>query len=144
MAAGQVKWKLNLQAVLKAAERCDKKLQFRIAGYIRSIARNSIKSGAKGQKSKKGGPPLTWTKRYKNSIVFAYDSSTRSTVVGGLNFGGLVPIPSLIETGGMAFRINKLKGTRKLSRYQPRPAMRLALAVAIEKIIPTEMKDYIR
>lgn len=95
----------------------------KFGAYVRQRARTSIRKRKKI--SEPGKPPSSHAGELKKLIFFAYDSGTRSVVVGPALFkrGG---VPSLLEYGGTIVR--KLKGgaVRRLV-YRPRPYMSPAL-----------------
>lgn len=131
-----------LKNIQKAAERKEEKMLGFAAGYIRRTAMSSMKRGSPGQTSLPGGPPLFWTERYRHSIQYAYDRSTRSVVIGGISYNG-IPVPGFIERGGMEL-VTKKTGRQFVGQYRPRPAMQLALAVAIQqRKVQEALKDYI-
>lgn len=131
------------QNIVTAAERSEARMLGHVGGYLRTTARRLIKKGRGKQTSQTGDPPLTWTNRYKASIFYAYDRMTHSVVAGGIPFGPGA-IPGKIENGGMEFLTDRKTGLKKLAKYTPRPAMRIALAIAIQKALPKALKDYIQ
>jgi len=141
-----IKMKLKLTwepfKIMRAVERSERKLLNNVGGYIRKTAQNSMKLGARGQRSREGEPPLSHTKRYKANVKYAYDGSTRSVVVGAESFDGN-PTPGIIENGGPEYIRVGLFRKRVLAQFKRRPAMRLALEKAQEKFINEALKDYI-
>lgn len=141
--SAKLKLQLQLERILRAGEREERKALNYIGGYIRKTARNSMKRGTKGETSEPGKPPLAWTERYRNSIAYAYDKAARSVVIGGVAYSEKA-IPGIIERGGIELVTNPKTGVQSVNNYRERPAMRLALDVAIEKAVTAAIKDFIR
>lgn len=99
------------EKVLKALENGERRALVRNAGFIRTIARRSLRSaGKKGKVSQPGEPPRSVTGKLKKFLNFSYDPATRSAVIGPEGFGWLhftttgldisEPIPAILEYGG--------------------------------------------
>ena len=141
----RLKLDLHLDRIIKAAERHEKKLLNHIGGYIRKTAVRSMKKGHGKIVSKPGKPPFTWTLVYPASLRYAYDPVTRTVVIGGLLLGkSAVPVPGIIEKGGMQVLVNKRRYQLYVGKYLPRPALRLALKKAMDRAIAAALKDYIK
>lgn len=125
-----------------AAKRAEAKMLNHVGGYIRKTAVRSIRKGIGKKSSMPGMPPFTWIDVYPASIQYAYDSGTSSVVVGGVPFKGST-IPGVIEYGGTEIITQKRSGTRKIGKYAPRPAMRIALKKAIDLAVAAALRDYI-
>lgn len=91
-------------AVIKAIGKARVKALSRAGAFVMTGARGSIRRSP--NYSKPGKPPTTRKgSRFKNTILFRYDKTTRSVVVGPtkLNAKGDVPkagVPSILERGG--------------------------------------------
>jgi len=119
------------------------------AAWIRITARRSIRR-RRGY-SRPGQPPHSHTGLLKRGIFYAWDRSTRSTVIGpvhapGVEGGGRVP--EVLEHGGTIRQVRRRRG-RRVRRYRARyaahPFMRPALAKAIARgILPRGWRDAIR
>jgi len=66
--------------VLRAVRGARLRWLYRAAGYIRKVARHSIKSGS--EPGPAGQPPHTQTKRLRNAIVFAVDRAAEEATIG--------------------------------------------------------------
>ncbi|MEM9108608.1 MAG: hypothetical protein AAGC72_01135 [Planctomycetota bacterium] len=105
--------------VLDKLDRDERRLLSRAGAFVRRRARSSIRK-RKGI-SKSGKPPASHTGQYKKSILFGYEKSSRSVVIGpSASFGGS-EVPELLEFGGSAKR-----GGRTVN-YDARPHMGPAL-----------------
>jgi hypothetical protein len=71
----------------------------RTGGYIRAVARNSMKKAAARVSSAPGTPPNVHIGTLKNLLFFAFDLQTNSLVVGPVGFKGS-DTPRTLETGG--------------------------------------------
>lgn len=148
MARMNIKIKLDLQLnrIMQAAERNERKLLNHIGGYIRKTAKRSIKKGSKGSGvSMPGFPPKTWVNTYPDFLRYAYDRNTHSVVIGSLLVGrNPVPVPGIIEKGGL--EVVKDPKTKRyfVASYLPRPALRIALKLAINSAIAAALRGYIK
>lgn len=105
--------------VLDKMNREERRLLSKAGAFVRRRSRSSIRKRKKP--SAPGKPPSSHTGRYKRSILFGYDKSKRSVVIGpSASYGGS-DIPERLEFGGTT----KING--KTARYRPRPAMGPAL-----------------
>ena len=138
----RLRFDLRLQRILAAAERAEKRMLMHVGGYIRKTAKNMMKKGKGKSSSLPGMPPYFWTEIYRQNIRYAYDKARRSVVIGGVSLGGRTT-PGTIEYGGIEILTNKRRGTRKIGKYAPRPAMRLALQMAINQAIGAALRNYI-
>lgn len=153
------KWKsffFDRAAVVKAAGRAKTSALSRFGGYVRSVARRSMRRRKNGV-SAAGQPPFAKSGELRDLLFFAYDPKTGTVVVGPLGFRGS-DVPSLHEFGGTANGDGRVmylkdspgrdasgrfvsKGLRRVVlkgtlRYPARPYMRPALAVAASKFAP--------
>lgn len=88
-------------AVVKAMGRATTTALNRFGGYVRSVARRSMRRRKNGH-SQPGQPPFAKSGELRDLLFYAYDPKTRSVVVGPLGFrtrSGL-PVPALHEFGG--------------------------------------------
>lgn len=71
-------------------------------GYVMKAARASIvKPARKNARSAPGKPPFSQTGRLRSSILFTYDNSSHSVVVGAFSFGSKGnAVPGALEHGG--------------------------------------------
>jgi hypothetical protein len=143
-------------AVVKAAGRAKTAALARFAGYVRSVARRSMRR-RKSQfaHSAPGSPPFAKSGELRDLLFFGYDAKTGTFVVGPLGFKGS-DVPSLHEHGGTRaagkgeFLLLKnspgrdhrgkfvSRGTRKVAikgtvKYPARPFMAPALKTSIPK-----------
>jgi hypothetical protein len=137
------------EAVIKAMDRATHESLFKAAMYVRRVAKNSIKkagkrlakrhkeSGAAGSPvSAPGSPPFDHggggEGPLKRLLIGAWDSSTRSSVVGPTPFDGSARAsqrpraPQALEYGGAVTATTKA-GKRLSLYYQARPFMAPAL-----------------
>ena len=134
----------------KKAENARMRSLLKVGGFIRTTARRSMKPG-KG-KSPPGQPPKSHQGALKNLLLFAWDNSSKSVVIGPTLlttkrvYGPTTP--ALEERGGSVTRPIKLKRgviTTRTYKYPPRPYMGPALEIADRKgIIPEQFRDTIR
>ena len=111
----------------------------RVGAYIRTTARRSLRRRKKS--SRPGEPPSTHTagKRNLKFILFAYERSTESVIVGPVRFGTKVNVANLQEFGGTR-RITRSRRGKRQARYKPRPFMQPALEAEAPKL-PNMMKE---
>lgn len=116
--------------VYRFMDRKERKLLSRMGAFVRTTARQSIKSGGKKNKtSEPGEPPRSHTKLIKR-IFFGVDSVSRSVVVGpvvvpGAKSRGAVDLEAL-EYGGSIIVAGESK--KQKVQIEARPFMRPALA----------------
>lgn len=115
----------------------------RFGAYVRRDARRSFRrSSAKGPQP--GSPPVNQTGKLKGSILFAWDESARSVIVGPFLFPRQrqdVPAPAALEYGGSVNR--RRKGKSQSATYREFPYMRPALARNLP-VLPRLWRDTIR
>lgn len=102
------------QAVINATDKASRKALGHIGGFVRKTAKSSIKQG--DDISPPGMPPQSHTGRLKRGILYGYDSSKKSVVIGPTLWRKSEPL-ELLEYGGHT----KRKG--KPARYRARPFM---------------------
>lgn len=69
----------------------------RTGGYVRAVARNSMKKSLVA--SAPGAPPHVHVGTLKNLLFFAFDLQSESVVVGPVGFKGSA-VPKVLEFGG--------------------------------------------
>jgi hypothetical protein len=94
----------------------------KFGAFVRQRAKTSIRK-RKGT-SPPGSPPYSHVGLLRKFILFAYDPTRNSVVIGPTLIRAGSEAPRLLEYGGEAVRRTKIK-TRRL-RYRPRPFMRPA------------------
>lgn len=121
--------------VRKAVDRAKRRELARAGGFVRQVARRSIRK--RRAISKPGQPPSSHEGSLRRFLFFAWDSRTESVVVGPASFRGS-RAPELLERGGKAEvrRITRKNGKRTVrterADYRPRPYMRPALRTAVD------------
>lgn len=138
----KLRFNLQLHRILTAAERSERKFLMHVGGYIRKTAYNSMKKGIGRASSMPGMPPYFWTEIYRKNLRYDYDKARRSVVIGGVSLGGR-QTPGVIEYGGVEILTDRRRGTRKIGKYAPRPALRIALNMAIERAVGAALRNYI-
>lgn len=83
-------------AIITAMSVAERKAMMRTGGYLRKVARNSMRK--KKGPAKPGEPPHVHVGHIKNLLFFAYDTQTGSLVVGPVGFNGS-PVPNILEFG---------------------------------------------
>lgn len=106
-------------AVLKAADRAERKQLIKAGAFVWRRARSLIRK--RKRVSKDGNPPSSHTGRYRKSILFAYEPDRGSVVIGSIASAGGSEVPQLLEFGGSSRR----DGERVT--YDARPHMGPAL-----------------
>ena len=131
-------------AVMKAMDPARASALAKAGAFIQRTAKRSMRRG--GKASPAGKPPKARAGQLRDLLFFGYDRATESVVVGPEAFKRAIA-PSLHEFGGTAIvRVGRGRTRRSVrARYEPRPYMRPALAVAIDKgKIPEAFKNSIR
>jgi hypothetical protein len=128
------------QRVLSATSRAERKILSRFGAFVRQRSRTSIRS--RQAISQPGSPPSSHVGLLRQFILFAYDSTRRSVVIGpaALNQKG-GEAPRLLEYGGTAVRVRW--GQARLARYRPRPFMVPAFSAEVGRLPPL-WRDSIR
>jgi hypothetical protein len=120
-----------------------------MGGYIRRIAKNSIKTAARhSQKnqqtfiqghagevySRPGQPPLSKLGLLRDFILYRWDPIERCVIIGPAKLSRQTEnVPAILEHGGFT-RVTIGKGAKRrqiLVKIEPRPYMRPALEVAM-------------
>lgn len=117
------------KGVLDAVDKSNRVALSKFGAFVRTRARSSIKT--KKGVSAPGSPPFGHTGKLKGGILFAYDPSSRSVVIGPTRFtSGRGDAPRLLESGG----IGVAKG--RPAKYRPRPFMGPAFAAELPRAAP--------
>ena len=132
-----------------------KKSLARVAGFVRKTARRSIrKIGKKWKSSEAGAPPKSRSGLLRQFILFLYDSTTESTLVGParlpnknkvegktipqiLEFGGTASTSDFVPTGKWKTikgkRVPLTQRKRRKYRLKARPYMMPALNIMLKE-----------
>ena len=116
--------------VVRAVSKAARKTLNHIGGLIRLTARRSIKQAANHNSvSRPGKPPLSHTGLLKRFIMYAYDPSKESVVVGPVLLGGRrgKDAPHTLEFGGSTKVNSRRFGERRNVFIKARPYMYPAL-----------------
>ena len=113
------------QKMLNAWNRKEYKILSGTGAYYRKIVRNSMRPGGKKNAvSKPGKPPRYHTKLLRNGILFGYDKSSRSVVIGARKLNGSESAAEVLEKGGTTIvkTLSKNgKRKRRAVKIQARP-----------------------
>lgn len=149
---GQVKFdfrsNFDEQKILTPAEKAERKILMGFGGYVRAVARRSIKKGGPFDRSYDGQPPVGHANElYRNFLAFGYDEKRHEVSIGSALLTGTRGdvAPEKIEYGGTERVIVGNGKTRRaiVARYTPRPAMRLAYEAAVKKFLPQLIENSI-
>lgn len=113
------------KSVLSAVDEGTRKVLAKFGAFVRQRSRSSLKT--KKGTSAPGAVPYSHTGKLKGGILFAYDPSTRSVVIGPTRFGSS-NAPRLLESGG----VGKVEG--RPANYPARPFMRPAFVAELAKV----------
>ena len=105
--------------VKKAVDAATRKVLSRFGAFVRTRARTSIRK--RRGSSPPGSPPHSHVGLLRQFILFAYDRSRQSVVIGPVQLRQKSDAPKLLEYGGTVVRRIK-RHTRRL-RYRARPHM---------------------
>ena len=126
--------------VINATTVAERQVLSRFGAYVRQRARTSIK--ARKAASRPGSPPSSHVGLLKQFILFAYDSTRASVVIGPMRLNAKAgDAPRLLEYGGSALRPKFGKLVR--CQYQPRPFMHPAFDRELPHLPPL-WRDSIR
>ncbi len=103
------------RAVLSAMDKATRLGMIRTGAYTRTVAKNSMRKRLYA--SAPGDPPHVHVGTLKNLTYFAYDTQTRSVIVGPVGLGDS-KVPAVLEFGDLKQRI--------AARPYMRPAMNKA------------------
>ncbi|MFA5291950.1 MAG: hypothetical protein WC496_02835 [Phycisphaerae bacterium] len=116
--------------VIRAVSKAARKTLNHIGGLIRLTARRSIRDAKNHNAvSRPGKPPLSHTGLLKRFIMYAYEPSKETVVVGPVLLGGRQgkDAPHTLEFGGSAKANSRRLGGRRNVFIKPRPYMYPAL-----------------
>lgn len=120
--------------VLRAVDKAKREALSKAGAFIRQTARTSIRK-RKGT-SQPGRPPYSHTGLLRRWILFGYDRSNDSVVVGPVGFKRS-KAPNVLEFGGVTDRPRSWRRKRSLSRklrVRARPFMGPALEKERDKL----------
>lgn len=126
------------EAVTKAVSKATRGVLSKAGAYVRTAARSSIRT--RKAISAPGDPPSSHTGTLKRSILFGYDRSSESVVIGPTNFraaDGATGGASRLELGGTTSRGGKVR------HYAARPFMLPALEKEASKF-PALWRDQVK
>lgn len=126
------------ERVRRAMSETKQRVLNHIGGTIRKIARHSIRPRNNyNLASPPGKPPYSHRGLLRKLILYGYDRSSDSVVIGPVGFTNS-NVPNVLEFGGMSTRTNWDSGSNsvvhKRVRIRPRPYMRPALQEELPKI----------
>lgn len=140
---------IDRKAVTGRVPPMERRVLARAGGLVRTTARRSIRK--RRRVSSPGSPPSSHSGELRRLIFFAYDRDASEVVIGPLLFRGASPnsaggktTPQLLEEGGTRSVPTRRRESRfggqytspaKSQQYAPRPFMRPALDINIEKIL---------
>ena len=109
------------KAVLSATDRATRRVLSRFGAYVRRAAKSSIRK--RKAISAPGKPPSSHTGLLKRFILFGYDPTRRSVVIGPLRLtrGNRCDAPRALEEGGTARMVRR--GRKKRMTIKARPFM---------------------
>ena len=113
------------KAVAKAVDKAARRVLSRFGAFVRTGARHSIRK--RKAVSAPGSPPSSHVGLLRKLILFGYDRTRRSVVIGPMPLHRGSDAPQLLEYGGRARRRDR-RGRRRIARYRARPFMGPALA----------------
>jgi len=121
------------KAVLRAADRANRKNLSKAGAFIRTTARHSIRK-RKGA-SPPGSPPSSHTGLLKRFIFFGYDAVRKTVVVGPMRLNQKVgDAPAALEYGGTSVVVTGTRRRRRKRRV--RIAARAYMGPALAKEAP--------
>ena len=132
----------------KVANSMDKKTKSvfsKFGAFVRTTARQSIKSKKFNEYSKPGNPPFSHTGLLKKFILFGYDNMAKSVVIGPAKLNKKGDVPEVLEYGGNSqsttayitkktVRGNRLHAQKKKIKIAARPYMRPAFQKELPKL----------
>lgn len=110
--------------VIAAMDAAARRVLSRFGAFVRQRAKTSIRK-RKGV-SPVGGPPYSHVGLLRKFILFAYDSGSKSVVIGPTLLTPTSDAPSLLEYGGRRRVLAPGTGRPASQRYRARPYMRPA------------------
>lgn len=127
-------------AFRNAVRRAKRKILSKWGAYVRTVAKNSIKTGGDDQHSQPGSTPIghNGKTRYKDFIFYFFDAGSDEVIVGAV----LLPrkdrtkVPGALECGGETeITLRGRRGTKTVT-MAARPHMKPAYDKANEKLLP--------
>lgn len=122
------------QVVLQAVDKAKREVLSKAGAFIRTAARTSIRK--RNGTSRPGRPPYSHTGLLRRFILFGYDRSSDSVVVGPVGFGRS-RAPNVLEFGGVTERPRwwrRRREQRRWVRVRARPFMGPALEKERDKL----------
>lgn len=120
------------QKVRDAMDQETRRALSRFGAYTRQRARHSIRK--RRGISPPGSPPYSHTHLLRRFILFSYDSTRKSAVIGPVLLNrGTGEAPRLLEYGGQTTRRTR-DGRPYRAHYQARPYMRPAFAEELRRL----------
>ena len=109
------------KAVLSVTDRATRRVLSKFGAYVRRAAKSSIRK--RKAISSPGSPPSSHTGLLKRFILFGYDPSKRSVVIGPLRLtrGGRGDAPRALEEGGTTQVVRR--GRKERVKIKARPFM---------------------
>lgn len=108
--------------VVKRSQDAAEAIGKRFGSFVRSTAQRSIRKPNKaGHPSPPGKPPRDKTGTLKRNILFAYDSASRSVVIGPRLLGDVASrdAPEALEKGGTSTTIIRRRRRRQTVAQRP-------------------------
>jgi len=127
------------ESVQRSVDAATRRVLSKFGAFVRQRAKTSIRS-RKGT-SPPGSPPYSHVGLLKKFILFAYDASRKSVVIGPTLIRAESIAPRLLEYGGETTLETKFGSKR--ARYRPRPFMGPAF-VAEQSQLPSLWKNSVR
>jgi len=115
--------------VLRAADRATRTSLSKAGAFVRTAARSSIRK--RKRVSEPGQPPSSHTGLLRRGIMFGYEASRKTVVIGPRRLGGKIgQAPDALEHGGTSVVVSGLRAKRKkrIVRIAARPFMGPAMA----------------
>lgn len=135
----------DTKKVMRAVDAATRKALSKIGAFVRTRARTSIRT--RKATSAPGQPPSSHTGDLKKGILFSYEPTERTVVVGPVLLNKGTDAPALLEYGGETTRERRLKSgkvRRRRVRIEPRPYMGPALQAEIQEgTIPEQFRGLI-
>lgn len=129
--------------VQRAADAAKRAVLSRAGAFIRTAARSSIRKRKRA--SAPGQPPSSHTGLLRRFILFSYDPSTASVVVGPTKLNKPTDAPRVLEFGGRTVVERRVRGRRvkRRVRVRARPYMGPAMKQELPKF-PSLWRNSIR
>lgn len=134
-------FRLDRAAMRSRFRRADKRYHTRAGAYIRRVAINSVPVRKKRltrseRTARVGAPPVSNSRFFKRSILFAFSTVTATTVIGPTG-GRNSPSPAAFEHGGrfpFTSHSRRSPSTTLMGNYRRFPTMRPALIKSAPKL----------